>query len=344
MLHNLKSTNNLSLREQDILRSIVNLYILKAVPVGSRKLSKYLEGQLELSAATLRNIMSDLEEMDYINHPHTSAGRVPTDKGYRFYVDSLTEIENLSSQELEFVKKLSESELSGNVLKQAGSILALLSQSIGLVRIPHLQNLIVEKVHLINIASNRILVVLALDSNIIRHVSLESELEVDIKDLDNITHYINERLSGKRLSFIQDNFNEMMSDIASDYKPLLRLFVDSVDKIFHLHKEDRIITTGTQNLLKYPEFEDLKKVQSIIELVENKDLVIHLLDSNNDSNTKVLIGSESGNEAFNDYSVVLSNYSVGSATGSIGLIGPKRMNYSKMLTLVKSVSNILGSE
>jgi heat-inducible transcriptional repressor len=337
--------NELNTREQDILRSIVNFYILKAVPVGSRKLSKFLEGSLELSAATIRNIMADLEELEYIDHPHTSAGRIPTDKGYRFYVDSLAELQMLTNEEISFVQKLSEKEIDDKILKEAGNILAMLSQSIGFVRIPNLRNLIVKKVQLISLSSTRVLVVLALDSNVIRHVTLEAEIEIIEKDLNKISSYLDDKISGRKLSFIQENFAELIENIEDNDAPLIRLFVESVDKIFHPEKEERIITTGTQNLLKYPEFEDLSKVRSVIELFENKDLVIHLLESASDlDSTQVLIGSESGTEQFNDYSVVLSNYKFGSAEGTIGLIGPKRMNYAKMMTLVNKVSSILGNE
>ena len=154
-------------REQEILRSIVNLYILKAVPVGSRKLSKFLEGKLSLSPASLRNIMSDLEELDYINHPHTSAGRVPTDKGYRFYVDSLKIIENLTSSEIFEVQKLSKNnELSDQVLKDASRLLGSLSNYLSIVSIPKLIDVVVRKIELIALSANRLLVVLELESNI----------------------------------------------------------------------------------------------------------------------------------------------------------------------------------
>lgn len=343
MTSNLNLQYELNEREQDILRSIVNLYVLKAVPVGSRKLSKYLEGRLDLSAATLRNIMSDLEELDYINHPHTSAGRVPTDKGYRFYVDSLIKIEDLTNEELKFVNQLSEKDTNDKALKEAGKILSYLSQYLGVVRIPHLRNLIVKKVQLINLSSSKVLIVVALESNIIRHVTLEADFEIKHSNLEKISDFINDKVSGRTLKFISENFSEMMHDLSEAESPLIRLFVDSVDQIFHMQNEEQIITTGTQNLLNHPEFEDLNKVRSIIELVEEKDLVIHLLDKESSyDGTKVVIGGESGTDELNDYSLVVSDYKIGSAIGSIGLIGPKRMNYGKMMALVDSVSSILS--
>lgn len=336
---------NLNDREQEILRSIVNLYILKAVPVGSRKLSKFLEGKLSLSPASLRNIMSDLEELDYINHPHTSAGRIPTDKGYRFYVDSLKIIEDLTSSEISEVQKLSKmNELSDQILKDASKLLGSLSKYLSIVSIPKLIDVLVRKIELIALSSNRLLVILELESNIIRTVTLEADFGIDDKNINILKNYLNDRVSGKSLGYIRDNFNKIVIDFDAQNSPMIRLFLDFADKIFKDEAaQDKILTSGTQNLISYPEFEDLSKVRSIIELVENKDMVIHLLDEQlNTDGTKVLIGSESGNELLEDYSIVLSRYRIGSAMGSIGLIGPKRMNYAKMLALVNQVSSILS--
>ena len=334
-------------REQKILRSIVNLYILKAIPVGSRKLSKFLEGKLSLSPATMRNIMADLEELNYINHPHTSAGRVPTDKGYRFYVDSMKSIENLTTSEINEVNKLGKiNELSDQVLKEASKLLGSLSNYLSIVSIPKLINLVVRKIELIALSSNRLLIVLELESNIVRTVTLESDFGISENNLNSIKSYLNDRISGKTLGYIRDNFSKIVIDYSENNSSMLRLFIDFADRIFKDDiSHDKVHTSGTHNLISYPEFEDLTKVRSIIELVENKDMVVHLLDEQNSSDgTKVLIGSESGNELLEDYSIILSRYRVGSAMGSIGLIGPKRMNYAKMFALVDTIGNILSQD
>jgi len=339
------TNKDLNEREKEILRSIVNLYILKAVPVGSRKLSKFLEGRLSLSAASLRNIMSDLEELEYINHPHTSAGRIPTDKGYRFYVDSINTFEDLSTLELNEVQKLSQiNDISDQILKDASKLLGSLSNYLSIVSIPKLIDVVVNKIEIITLSSQRLLVVLALESNLIRTVTLEADFGIEDKNIFALSAYLNERISGKTLGYIRDNFAKIVIDYSDHNSPMIRLFLDFADKIFKdQDAQDKILTSGTKNLISYPEFEDLSKVRSIIELVENKDMVIHLLDEQLSSETaKVLIGSESGNELLEDYSIVLSRYKVGSAVGSIGLIGPKRMNYAKMLALVNKVSTILS--
>lgn len=333
--------NELNERQRDILRSIVNLYVLKAVPVGSRKLAKYLQGRLDLSPATMRNIMSDLEESGFIGHPHTSAGRIPTDKGYRYYVDWLMESTRLSIKELNQVKKLEKVENSEQTLKKASQVLGTLSNYLAVVRIPQLADLKILRIDLINVASNRILVVLSLDSNIVKTATMEIDFELDDKIINDVIAYLNEKISGKKISFVRDNFSEIINEMGIGDSPLVRLFVDSADTLFDQKTEtNKVVTSGVPNLLNYPEFDDINRVRSVVELVEDQDLVVHLLDSFPES-SNVLIGSESGSELLEDYSIVLSKYKIGTATGSIGLIGPKRMNYAKMMALVNSVSKIL---
>ncbi len=188
----------LNARQQEVLRAIVYLYILNASPVGSRTLSKFLSSTLHLSAATIRNVMADLEEFEYINHPHTSAGRIPTDKGYRFYVDNISELAELTDQEVRAVKNSLSSGTSDKVLKDASKVLGLLSKYLGVVQIPHLLGLIVHRIELISVSSNRLLVVIALDSNIVRTVTLEAGFEFDRKYIEEISSYINEKVSGKQ--------------------------------------------------------------------------------------------------------------------------------------------------
>lgn len=333
-------------REREILRSIVNMYILNANPVGSRPLSKYLEGKLKLSPATLRNVMADLEELDYITHPHTSAGRIPTDKGYRFYVDTLKQIEQLSEQELNTVSnfiKLNQLE-SETVFKEAAKVLSAVSNCIAIVRIPHIKDFIVKKVELIPLSSSKLLVVIALDSNIVRTVTLEADFDIHFKYTEEIAKYINEKVAGKTLEFLRINFTEILNENIQRDLPLTRLFIDSVDKLFaNQANDDKVITSGTQNIFSHPEFEDLSKIKSVIEIVENEDMIVHLFNNFEESkiNSNIFIGSETKEEAFEDYSVILENYQFGSSRGSIGLIGPKRMNYAKMMAIVKMMSQAM---
>jgi heat-inducible transcriptional repressor len=332
-------------REKDILRQIVQLYILKAAPIGSRYLSKFFQEELKLSPATLRNIMSDLEELEYISHPHTSAGRVPTDKGYRFYVDTINKIEKLNKKEILTVHDSLNQVSNDAIFKNASRILGTLSKSLGIVQFPNIRDLTVEKIELIELSSNKLLVVVALQSNIIRTVTIEADFDFESKYLDQISGFLNEKISGKSLFYIREHFSNIIGDFTFKNAPLVRLFTDSVDKIFAREtSNDRVAITGTHNLLNYPEFEDLDKVKGVIELIENEDIIIHLFEQFDESDkVQVYIGKELNNNVLEEYSLIKSTYKVGTAYGSIGLIGPKRMNYSKMISIVQYVSNILSN-
>ncbi len=337
----------LSEREQSILQRIIQLYILKAVPVGSQALSKYIEDDMKLSSATLRNIMSDLEELEFISHPHTSAGRVPTDKGYRFYVDSLKtyEINMLSSNQLDELKNKLSKDSTETTLKDASKLLGYLSHYLGIVRLPYLQDFIIHKIEIVPLSANRILVVIAFDSNIVRTVTLEANIEIDTKNIQEIIAYINEKTANRTLTYLRDNFAQIVKNFEDKDAPLLRLFIDSLDKLFYTASQSGTLhLAGTQNLISQPEFEDKNRMRSVIELVENEDIIIHLLDKIEEPvGVKVLIGGEINNDILDDYSLVLSSYSIGSAQGTIGLVGPRRMNYPKMISIVHTVSRLLSS-
>lgn len=338
-----KVGKELTERERQILMQIVRLYILKATPIGSRTLAKYLEGELNLSPASIRNVMADLEELEYITHPHTSAGRIPTDKGYRFYVDSINDYINVSAEEINRVKENLSNADTSNILRDASRILGMLSKYLSIVKIPKISDCKVIKLDVIKLSSNRVLIVLALDSNIVRTISMEVDYEIEDKHINMINQYINERISNKTIKFIKENFRDMVSDLPTENLPLLRLFTESLDEIFSEKNQDQLLVAGTQNLLQYPEFESKERIRSIIELIENQDIVIHLLDEYEEpGNVRVLIGSEMNDSILDDYALVVSSYKLGSSYGSIGLIGPKRMNYPKIISLVKAVSAALS--
>jgi heat-inducible transcriptional repressor len=336
-------------REKFILRSIVQAYILTASPVGSRFLSKYVE-ECKLSPATIRNVMADLEEMEFISHPHTSAGRVPTDKGYRLYVDSLMNIEHISESEQIVVDTHLLAHPYEGALKDASRILGSLSHYLAIVELPNLADIIVRQIQLMPLSSQRLLVVVELESKLVRTVTLETDIDIQSATLDIVSTFINSKISGKSLRYIRLNFVSILQEHSNFlHSSLFRLFVESVDVLFKPHQanEEKVHIAGTQNLLKYPEFDNPEHVRGIIELVESEDIIIHLLDRKDgisDTGIKVIIGDELGEEKLKNYSLVSGSYSISGANGSIGLIGPKRMNYSKMISLVEYVAGALSNQ
>jgi heat-inducible transcriptional repressor len=333
-------------REKTILRSIVQQFILTASPVGSRNITKRFD--VGVSPATVRNIMSDLEESGFINHPHTSAGRIPTDKGYRYYVDTLMEIQKLKNSDKGIIDKSLDKNFveTDEILKIASKLLSTITKQIACVTYPTLDNGILEKIQLVSLSSTRLLVVVSIKSGLVKTMTLEFESEIESDKLQKVESLLNERLNGLTFQEIRKTFKDRLSDIGDAEKPIIRLFIDSVDKIFKDHKkEDKLVITGATNIIQQPEFDDPGKFQSVIELIEDKDIIIHIMDKKrleNTNNVLISIGSENEEEKFNEYSLITKEYTFGETSGTVGIIGPKRMEYSKVVAIVSYLGDMLS--
>ena len=340
---------NLSDREKSILRYIVQQFILTASPVGSRNIAKRYD--IGLSPATIRNIMSDLEDNGFLNHPHTSAGRIPTDMGYRMYVDSLMDPPLLRKEDIKKIESKIDTNISesNKLIEITAFVLSELTNQLACITWPSFDNAILEKIQLIPLSSNRILVVVTVSSGLIRTITLEVKSDVDERALGSIESILNERLSGLKFTEIRATFRERISDYdRAGNQPIIRVFLDSVNKVFaNMSESNKAIISGAANVVKQPEFEDHQNFQGIIELMENKDVIIHLMNkegSNNNQPINIKIGSENVSQQFNDYSLITKEYKLGEATGTVGIIGPKRMEYSKIIATVTYVAEILSKE
>ena len=334
-------------REKFILQYVIQQFIITANPVGSRNIVKKYD--LGISPATVRNIMSDLEELGYLNHPHTSAGRIPTDKGYRFYVDSLMQPSELGSIEKDLIAKGFETipVETDEILKITSALLSQITNQLACVTYPKFENAELDKIQIIRLSSTRILVVVSINLGFVKTITLEIHSEIDSKKIDDLQRVLNERLSGLSLSEIRKSFGERLKDHYNEYKPIIRVFLDSVDKIFTDVKiSEKAVISGAKNILQYPEFEDLDHFQSIIELVEDKDVIIHLMDSSLQPKTgdlTIKIGSEN-EEKYSDYSTITKEYKFGEFGGTLGIVGPKRMQYSKVVSAIVYIAETLSKE
>lgn len=337
---------DLNEREKTILRSIIQQFILTAAPVGSRNITKRFN--IGFSPATVRNIMSDLEDSGFINHPHTSAGRVPTDKGYRYYVDALMEIQKLKSSEKDIIEKSLDKNLTetDDILKIASRLLSNITRQIAYVTYPTLEKGILEKIQLVSLTSTRLLVVVSIKSGLVKTITLEFQTELDNSKLQKVESLLNQRLSGLTFKEIRSTFKDRFADIGSEERPIIRLFFDSVDKIFmDQTKDDNLVITGAANVIHHPEFGDPEKIQSIVELIEDKDIIIHIMEKKKIEDTKnviISIGSENEDEKLNEYSLITKEYKFGETSGKVGIIGPKRMEYSKVIAIVSYLAEMLS--
>lgn len=337
----------LSEREKEILKYIVDNFIKSAAPVGSRSVSK--QSDLNLSPATIRNVMSDLEEMELINTPHTSAGRVPTDKGYRYYVDLLMEKEKLST-ELETELRIGFEEKHLNLIdnlelfNETSRILGKLSHLISVITQPQISGCIFDKIEFVELSSSKILVVLTIKSGIVKTVIMEIKSEISRKMLDSLSVFLNEKLHGLTLNKIRETALNRVTEYKYKDSELIRLFINSIDKIYNEdEKGSRIYIGGTGEIIMQPEFGNPKNFKDIISLAEDKDLVIHIFKNSNIPENEVFIsiGNENKEEKLKNYSIVSTTYKIGDITGNIGVIGPKRMNYSRMISLLQYTSGLL---
>lgn len=337
-------------REKTILRSIVHGYILTANPIGSRVISKQLEHELGLSAATIRNVMSDLEAMGFITHPHTSAGRMPTDKGYRYYVESLMPMaESLAEQEVKAIYDVIQPQPDDKVLRAASKILGSLSHYLGLVQLPSLSDSVIRKIELLELSSRRLLVVIALNSDIVRTITLESDFEISDVNIAELALILNERISGRTINFVRTNLSALLQDTVADdaFGGLVRVFVDNADTLFAKYSSanEKVHIAGAPNLLEHREFVQTENFRGIIELIESQEIVVHLLESveTHTGSIRVIIGDELPHSTLQEYALVTTNYRMESAAGTIGIIGPKRMNYAKMFAIIQQVAGALSS-
>jgi heat-inducible transcriptional repressor len=352
------SFDTLSDRERAILRAVVHHFILTANPVGSRTLSKHLVHELSLSAATIRNVMSDLEEMGFIIQPHTSAGRVPTDKGYRFYVDSMQNIETLNDYDRHAIEKNITSAPVETILRDVSKILGSMSHYLGVVRLPAMADVIVKKIDAVQLSYDRLLVVLSLGADNVRTITLEARFDIDFQHLHSIVTQMNERIAGRSIEFLRTQFADVMRDMHSaslQSGTLVRLFVDAAPRLFSKQAipGDALHISGTQYLLDHPEFDDAVRLRGIIELMESEEVIVHLMDTQlsdqvgEASKVNILIGGEMSTTVqsplMQEYSLLTTNYRYAEAVGGvIGVIGPKRMNYGRMMSIVQHVAYVLS--
>lgn len=338
----------LSERERLVLKSIIHLFISTAQPVGSRVVAKYLQKHLNLSPASIRNVMAELEENGFITQTHISSGRIPTDRGYRYYVDSLIHFHKPSEWEIKVIDdefKKVEPQNTDEILKTASKALGFLSKYLSVVIIPGIQNIKIEKIDIFEIAPGRLLFVFSLESNIIRTLTIEANFEIDREQISKVTSIINERISGMPLNYVHENFSYIISDSEIKETPLVRLFVNLISKMFtNYDVKERAFFAGTNHLLRYPEFDDPNRIRNLIQIIENADIIVSLLKQwqNSNSNLTILIGTETSNQYMEDCSLVAAQYNFSSSVGMIGLIGPKRMKYSKVIALVDYISKFIS--
>ncbi len=329
-------------RDREVLHAVISEYILSAIAVGSRTIAKkYLS---DISPATIRNVMADLEESGYLAQPHTSAGRVPTEKGFRLYLDTLFERTALTSAEQEAIKNRSE-ETAGNqseFLREVSRLLSFFSHNIGIVLAPRFKDALFKQIRFIRLNAQTILGIFISDLGIIHNRMLRLEKEISQSDCDRMSNYLNQTLQGLPLKEVRTKIIDQMRMEKNLYDQLLREALKLGQKILEEKSEGEIYVEDQTHILEQPEFsQNVEKMKEIFHAFEEKGLLVKLLDQSiSGENAQILLGSEAN---IGGMSLVIAPYRASEqVTGTLGVIGPLRMNYSKVVPLVEYTARVMS--
>lgn len=349
----------LDARKKKILQAIIKNYLETGEPVGSRTISKYTD--LNLSSATIRNEMSDLEEMGYIFQPHTSAGRIPTDAGYRLYVDDmLSEKQAALEKEREAEKELIESEAEDidsridrieEVLKEMAKMLANNTNYTSMISMPPTNKNRLKFVQLTLVDPKKLLTTVVLEGNIVKNEMIKVDQEIDPETLLKLNILFNNELNGKSLREINFDMAANMADSAGELGALVSEIINAIAAAIGSADGIQIFTSGATNIFKYPELSDTTRASGLIGTLEEKELLTGLLADNSgesdEENTgiQVYIGQETSVSSMEDCAVVTATYEFEKGVyGKVGIIGPKRMDYEKVVDALKNVTGNLDKQ
>lgn len=333
--------NPLDQRSQILLKTLVEHYIAEGQPVGSRALSRY--SGLKLSPATVRNVMSDLEELGFITSPHTSAGRIPTPLGYRFFVDSLLTVQPIESGHLKELKGQIQPGQPQRVINAASQILSGLTHFAGVVVSPRQEVLKVRQIEFVSLSDTRILIILVTTSGDVQNRILFTKRAYSPSELVTAANYLNQNFAGLAFSEIRTRIRDELNQLRSDMTELMTAAMDAGTEALEETQQTYVIS-GETNLLDAEDLSsNMARLRELFKLFEQKTSLMQLLDSSNRAQgVQIFIGSESGLSPLDDCSVIAAPYEVdGKLVGSVGVIGPTRMAYERVIPIVDVTARLL---
>lgn len=334
-------------RPRDILKLIIRSYVTSGEPVGSRTLAKAMEWKL--SPATIRNIMADLEEEGYLAQPHTSAGRVPSEKGYRFYVDNLADSGKLSKSDERYASRmLAESETPEDIMSRTSVVLSTMSKNVGIVVAPPMAATVLKHIEFVDLTDGKILVIFVSTSGLLQRKLIRVGERYTQEELDKASRYLVEKFSGKTLTEIRNELLLMMQAEQSLFDrmlSLLRTWRDSLDQ--EPIAADGVYLQGTGNIIIQPEFADVERMRMLFQMFEEKGRLVKILNacisSSPPEGVRIAIGSELGVPDMRDFTLITSSYaSSDHTTGFLGIIGPIRMEYERGISIVGYLGRLVG--
>ncbi|HEY0658851.1 MAG TPA: heat-inducible transcriptional repressor HrcA [Pyrinomonadaceae bacterium] len=344
-------------RGQIILSAVINEHFITGEPVGSKTIAEKFANASGLSSATIRNVMSELEDLGLLEHPHISAGRVPTDKGYRFYVDNLLGVLSISNDDLRVISDefgFSESDFSetpDRLMERTSQLLSALSKNVGIVVSPSLANDRLQHIEFVNLSDNRVLVVLVSAPNIVHNKIIRLKAAFAKDELERAARYLNAEFSGKSLSEIRAEILKLMHDEKTLFDKLLQTAVILCSQSIE-DEEDRlgeVYVDGASNILTKSDFADLERLRELLSTIGEKSRLMQILnecvtrDTAAKGNVQIIIGSENSAASLQNCTLITAPYrfGTGSAVGTLSVLGPTRIEYARMISIVSYVARIL---
>jgi heat-inducible transcriptional repressor len=336
-------------RGQAILSAIISEHLVTGEPVGSKSVAEKFANAYGWSSATIRNVMSELEDAGLVEQPHTSAGRVPTDRGYRFYVDNLLGVLSLSDDDLRLIN----GELGFNepdrLMERTSQLLSALSQNVGIVVSPSLANDRLQHIEFVNLSEKRILVVLVSAPNIVHNKIIRLEETLSQEDLDRTARYLNVEFSGKSLAVIRTEILRLMHEEKTLFDKLLQTAIILCSQSIESEDLGEVYVDGASNIVSKPDFSNFERLRGLLRTFEEKSRLVQILsecierDVSAKGNVQIVIGSENIAPTLQNCSLITAPYRLGSgaSAGTLSVLGPTRIEYARMISIVSYVARML---
>jgi heat-inducible transcriptional repressor len=327
-------------RKKRILEAVINDYILTAEPIGSRTIAKRYD--LGVSSATIRNEMADLEEMGYLEQPHTSAGRIPSDKGYRFYVNNILEHYLNETYDYEFESFNEVFAEIDEIVKKYAKLLSSITNHTIVVKMPRIDENTIKKIQILPVDSNKLILLVMTESGIMKNYLISLKDNIDSNLFEFLNNLINNKMIGKRKREVDKTLRDEIKKESGNAIGFIDKITDTILNGLKQMDETDLYSEGISNILNFPEYKDLFKAKTFFDLIDNRDIMNSVLEPEDDS-IEVTIGSESKFEEMWDLSIIKSTYKInGEIVGTFGIIGPTRMNYKRLINEINMMSNELS--
>ncbi|HUR99076.1 MAG TPA: heat-inducible transcriptional repressor HrcA [Pyrinomonadaceae bacterium] len=342
-------------RGQSILTAIINEHFVTGEPVGSKTIAERFANASGLSSASIRSVMGELEDLGLLEQPHTSAGRVPTDKGYRFYVDNLLGILSISNDDLHRIGGefgLNESDLvetPDRLMERTSQLLSALSNNVGIVVSPSLANDRLQHIEFVNLSENRILVVLVSAPNIVHNRIIRLKVSFSKEELERTANYLNAEFSGKSLAEIRSEILRLMHEEKSMFDRLLQTAVILCSESIEDEEDSEVYVDGATNILTKRDFNDLERLRELLTTIGEKSRLLEILneciarDVESSGGVQVMIGAENRSPSLQNCTLISAPYRIGggAAVGTLSVLGPTRIEYARMISIVSYVARVL---